>query len=160
MATNKKKRAPLLLLLFFSNVLGFLPSKSASIRVPTLPQSSKRTFPLSLPRKSPGILAAAAEETEEDIPAEEATVIQLISNLVKSIVGAGVLSLPAGIAAFGNAPSAVIPGIGIIAGIGCLSGYCFALIGRCCCKRNNKPRARVHFEALAVSIMVFLFVGC
>jgi amino acid permease len=61
-----------------------------------------------------------------------ATVSQEIFNLVKSIVGAGVLTLPAGIAAFGNAPSAVIPAIGLIAVIGCLSSYGFALIGRVC----------------------------
>jgi len=47
-------------------------------------------------------------------------------------VGAGVLSLPAGIAAFGNAPSAAIPAVALIAIIGGLSGYCFSLIGRVC----------------------------
>ena len=45
-----------------------------------------------------------------------------IFNLVKSIVGAGVLSLPAGIAAFGDAPSAVIPASLLIAVIGSISG--------------------------------------
>ena len=55
-----------------------------------------------------------------------------IVNLVKSIVGAGVLSLPAGIASFGNAPSALIPASVLIALIGGLSGYGFSLIGRVC----------------------------
>ncbi len=45
-----------------------------------------------------------------------------IFNLVKSIVGAGVLSLSAGIAAFGDAPSAVIPANILIAVIGGISG--------------------------------------
>ena len=35
-------------------------------------------------------------------------------NLVKGIVGAGVLSLPAGIAAFGDNQSAVFPAVGLI----------------------------------------------
>jgi hypothetical protein len=61
-----------------------------------------------------------------------ATVTQLCFNLVKGIVGAGVLSLPAGIAAFANAPSAVVPAVALITVIGALSGYGFALIGRCC----------------------------
>eukprot|EP00977_Amphora_coffeiformis_P022549 scaffold11046_cov183-Amphora_coffeaeformis.AAC.1 len=52
--------------------------------------------------------------------------------LVKGIVGAGVLSLPAGIAAFGNAPSAVLPAVVLIAAIGALSAYGFALTGRVC----------------------------
>ena len=57
----------------------------------------------------------------------------LIGNpVVKGIVGAGVLSLPAGIAAFGNAPSAAVPAVALIAFIGALSAYGFGLTGRVC----------------------------
>jgi len=62
----------------------------------------------------------------------DASMSNLIFNLVKSIVGAGVLSLPAGISAFGNAPSAMIPASFLIALIGIFSGYGFSLIGRVC----------------------------
>ena len=51
-----------------------------------------------------------------------ATMSNEIFNLVKSIVGAGVLSLPAGIAAFGDAPSAAIPATILITVIGAISG--------------------------------------
>lgn len=61
-----------------------------------------------------------------------ATIQNEIFNLVKSIVGAGVLSLPAGIAAFGNAPSAVLPAVALICIIGGFSAYGFSLIGRVC----------------------------
>ena len=61
-----------------------------------------------------------------------ATIPNEIFNLVKSIVGAGVLSLPAGIAAFGNAPSAVLPAVLLICIIGGFSAYGFSLIGRVC----------------------------
>ena len=37
-----------------------------------------------------------------------------------------------GIAAFGNAPSALIPGIVLITVLGGISGYCFSLLGRVC----------------------------
>lgn len=47
-------------------------------------------------------------------------------------MGAGVLSLPAGIAAFGNAPSAALPAVILIACIGSLSAYGFGLTGRVC----------------------------
>ena len=67
-----------------------------------------------------------------------ATVSELIFNLVKNIVGAGVLSLPVGIAAFADAPSAVVPAVALIAIIGALSGYGFALIGRVCAYTNTK----------------------
>jgi len=63
---------------------------------------------------------------------EGASIPNEVFNLVKAIVGVGVLSLPAGVAAFGNAPSAVIPAIALIAIIGVLSGYGFALIGKVC----------------------------
>lgn len=61
-----------------------------------------------------------------------ATIPSEIFNLVKAIVGVGVLSLPAGIANFGDAPSAVLPAVGLIAAIGMLSGYGFAVIGKVC----------------------------
>ena len=58
--------------------------------------------------------------------------------MVKGIVGAGVLSLPAGIAAFGNAPSAVVPAVVLIAFVGALSAYGFALTGRACALTKTK----------------------
>jgi len=76
--------------------------------------------------------SAAATAENEGQGGGTATIPNEITNLVKNIVGAGVLSLPAGIAAFGNAPSAVVPAVALIAIIGVLSGYCFALIGRVC----------------------------
>jgi hypothetical protein len=91
------------------------------------------------------------------ITTEGASVPNEVFNLVKGIVGVGVLSLPAGlllcdfqvfyprsgysnrwflittgVAAFGNAPSAIIPAISLIGIIGVLSGYGFALIGKTC----------------------------
>jgi amino acid permease len=61
-----------------------------------------------------------------------ATILNEIFNLVKGIVGVGVLSLPAGIANFGNHPSVLIPALLMIAGMGLLSGYGFAIIGKVC----------------------------
>jgi hypothetical protein len=76
---------------------------------------------------------AAASDNDGD-----ATVTELIFNLVKSIVGAGILSLSAGIAAFASGPTGVIPGVSLIAIIGGLSAYGFALIGRCCAYTNTR----------------------
>ena len=75
---------------------------------------------------------ATTATPEEPAAGGTATITQEIFNLVKGIVGAGVLTLPAGIAAFGNAPSAVLPAVALIALIGSLSGYGFGLIGRVC----------------------------
>jgi len=116
-----------------------------------------RTTPLSLPTIAPktcyprtktdqvlymtsdaAAVSSEAEESGSNSNDGDATVTQLIFNLVKGIVGAGVLSLPAGIAAFSNAPGGVIPAVSLIAIIGGLSAYTFALIGRCCAYTNTK----------------------
>eukprot|EP00560_Eucampia_antarctica_P003160 CAMPEP_0197836166 /NCGR_PEP_ID=MMETSP1437-20131217/28152_1 /TAXON_ID=49252 ORGANISM="Eucampia antarctica, Strain CCMP1452" /NCGR_SAMPLE_ID=MMETSP1437 /ASSEMBLY_ACC=CAM_ASM_001096 /LENGTH=484 /DNA_ID=CAMNT_0043442135 /DNA_START=109 /DNA_END=1563 /DNA_ORIENTATION=+ len=60
------------------------------------------------------------------------TVSSEIMNLVKAIVGVGVLSLSAGVAAFGDAPGAIIPAVTLIALMGTLAGYEFSIIGRIC----------------------------
>jgi len=72
------------------------------------------------------------------ITTEGASIPNEVFNLVKGIVGVGVLSLPAGVAAFGSAPSAFIPAGILIAVIGCLSGYGFALIGKVCAYTGAK----------------------
>jgi sodium-coupled neutral amino acid transporter 11 len=53
-------------------------------------------------------------------------------NLMKNILGAGVLSLPAGVAAFSNSQTALVPALALTATLGLTSGYCFATIGRLC----------------------------
>lgn len=53
-------------------------------------------------------------------------------NMVKAVVGVGVLSLPAGIAAFGDSPSAAVPAAILIATIGAIAAYNFSLLGRLC----------------------------
>jgi Transmembrane amino acid transporter protein len=77
-----------------------------------------------------------------------ATVSNEVFNLVKGIVGVGVLSLPAGIAAFGSAPSALIPALMLISIIGLLSAYGFALIGKVCAYTG----ARSYREAWESSV--------
>eukprot|EP00584_Thalassiosira_punctigera_P011092 CAMPEP_0172528688 /NCGR_PEP_ID=MMETSP1067-20121228/2998_1 /TAXON_ID=265564 ORGANISM="Thalassiosira punctigera, Strain Tpunct2005C2" /NCGR_SAMPLE_ID=MMETSP1067 /ASSEMBLY_ACC=CAM_ASM_000444 /LENGTH=507 /DNA_ID=CAMNT_0013312645 /DNA_START=51 /DNA_END=1574 /DNA_ORIENTATION=- len=80
----------------------------------------------------PPLRMAAAETGGATSGGGTASIPNEIFNLVKSIVGAGVLSLPAGIAAFGNAPSAILPATLLIGVIGFFSAYGFSLIGRVC----------------------------
>ena len=64
--------------------------------------------------------------------ASKSSVTSSTLNLAKNIVGAGVLSLPAGIAACSASKKAAVPACGLIAGLGLISAYCFALVGRAC----------------------------
>jgi len=72
------------------------------------------------------------------IEGEGASIPNEVFNLVKAIVGVGVLSLPAGVAAFGSAPSAFVPAGILMAIIGTLSGYGFSIIGRVCAYTGAK----------------------
>ena len=60
----------------------------------------------------------------------ESSVATSTFNLAKSIIGAGILSLPSGVAFFSDQPSALMPA-GIIAILfGLTAGYTFSSIGR------------------------------
>lgn len=74
-----------------------------------------------------------------------------IFNLVKSIVGAGVLSLPAGIAAFGDASSAIFPAMVLITVIGAISAYGFSLIGRICAVTDSKSYREAWDKTIGTS---------
>ena len=58
-------------------------------------------------------------------------------NLAKNIVGAGVLSLPNGIAYFSDSTSALIPANILLFFTGLISAYSFSLIGRACAQHKT-----------------------
>lgn len=167
--------------------LGFLPqSQSASSRS----HHGHKDHSLTLFMTTADAVAAdgSGDSVDADTAAAEAvtpsgggvggdaTVTQLIFNLVKGIVGAGVLSLPAGIAAFANGPSAVVPAVALIALIGGLSAYGFALIGRCCAYTKTSsyrdawsatvsersswlPATAVTFKTICASLAYSMILG-
>jgi len=121
----------LLLFLLATSALAFAPAPRL-LRGPLLDVSSLFRPKHTTTCLYSSIAADAVPPAEEEESAGTATVQQEVFNLVKGIVGAGILSLPAGIAEFGTAPSAAVPAVVLIALIGGLSGYGFGLIGRTC----------------------------
>ena len=101
------------------------PSTRTARRVP--PGVHRRLWSTQNPKQQQPKRTPTLKNTDDG-----ATIPNEVFNLVKGIVGAGVLSLPAGVAAFGNAPSATLPALVLIAMIGCFSAYDFALIGKVC----------------------------
>jgi len=89
-----------------------------------------------------------------------ATIPTEVFNLIKSIVGAGVLSLPAGVVAFGNAPSAMIPAVVLITLMGIISAYTFALIGRVCQATNTMSYADAWDETVGKSTSWIIAFSC
>ena len=116
-----------------------LPITTAAVRSSSpsavmMPSTVKKApfAPLRMADNEEASVKEDSSSTSTSTGGGTATIPNEIFNLVKSIVGAGVLSLPAGIAAFGNAPSAVLPAVALICIIGGFSAYGFSLIGRVC----------------------------
>jgi amino acid permease len=118
-----------------------LPQKSNVV----LPEDSRANV---VPRGGKVILGKNPEVPRQTTTGGGASVTKMIFNLVKSIVGAGVLGLPAGIAAFGSSGQALIPSFVLILSIGVLSSYGFSLIGRVCAYTE----ARSYREAWEKSV--------
>ena len=81
--------------------------------------------------RSTAILAASAtDEGQASLPSSTA-------NLVKSIVGSGVLSLPVGLAAFSSSRAALVPALALLSVAGTVSGYCFSMVARVCAATDS-----------------------
>lgn len=61
-----------------------------------------------------------------------AAVCKATFNLLKTIVGAGVLSLPAGVGAIGGMPTLLLPALALVTSMGLLSAYTFFSVGKQC----------------------------
>lgn len=142
-------------------------------RVPISIPSVSRSLSMNIKPKDPlssygsTLRVASSSQTMEE-PNEgnrvssggQGTISALMFNLVKSIVGAGVLSLPSGIAAFGNAPSAMLPAACLITLIGGLSGYGFSLIGRVCSFTDSKTYREAWEKTVNKSTSIIPAASC
>lgn len=109
---------------------------------------------------------AAGEEDMEAPPAAPKPEVQLSSvaqssvNLVKNIVGAGVLSLPAGVAAFSSDPRAVVPSLSLTLLFGLASAYGFVLIADACKRTGETTYQDTWAKAVGKRTAVFPLVAC
>ena len=113
--TPKGMRLLVAVFVLLSTADGLIPQQQLR---PQLPSRMGRSAPL---------VAAATESESTGSSVASSTV-----NLVKAIVGSGVLSLPVGIAAFSSSRKALIPALTMLSVIGTLSAYCFSMVGRVC----------------------------
>ena len=100
------------------------PSSLVTNRIQPLKVAIARDIPDHLP---PNLI----EEQEEKMSLSSSSF-----NLVKTLVGAGVLSFPSAVAAFADVPRALIPASVILCVLGLLSAYSFYSIGRTCGEEN------------------------
>jgi len=69
--------------------------------------------------------SSSSSDGSSDVPTS-------VFNLAKTILGAGVLSLPSGVAAFSDQKSGLVPASALLLAMGIISAYSFASIGRAC----------------------------
>mmetsp|Transcript_3235 Transcript_3235/g.6914 ORF Transcript_3235/g.6914 Transcript_3235/m.6914 type:complete len:546 (+) Transcript_3235:94-1731(+) len=77
--------------------------------------------------------AASSDDMNDDSSKDgsnEQSIPTAALNLIKGCVGSGVLSLPAGVAALGDVPKAILPASAIVLTLGAISAYTFHLLGR------------------------------
>ena len=119
----------------------FAPSspRACTVQRANQPEVMSRTSS-SYPR-----LRASSDQIEKE---EGASIPNLSISLVKSIVGAGVLALPAGFAAVGNSPDTVSFSCLLVVLIGMMNAYFFSLIGRVC----NDTGAKTYLEAWETTV--------
>ena len=116
-----------------------LPLLAFAVHVSSFAAMPKIRQGLSLPSKRVSLLAAESGSSSE--PANsmggDATMAATTFNIAKSIVGAGVLSLPSGVAFFADKPSALIPASLMCTAMGLVSAYTYSLIGKACAQHNS-----------------------
>jgi len=98
--------------------------------------------------------------SNKDIGDGTATIPNEAFNLVKGIVGAGVLSLPYGIAVYGNAPGAVLPASILISIMGLISAYTFGVIGRVCQATNTQSYSEAWDATVGTSTSGLIAFSC
>ena len=119
-----------------SNLLVLLAAASTTSAFGLLQPRGRDAVAVSKPL---GPRSAAAVSGGADAGAKSSVTASTL-NLAKNIVGAGVLSLPAGVAAYSTAKGAAAPACGLIAVLGAVSAYCFALVGRACAATTRRRR--------------------
>eukprot|EP00435_Cladocopium_sp_Y103_P066789 s51_g29.t1 len=115
--------AVLVLVLTLSALLG----ACLCFSFPTSGAGSRSFTAPSLRGRPPSVALASAAGS-----AGENSVSAASMNLAKNLVGSGILSLPAGIAAFSSSTAALTPSLLLLLGSAVLSAYTFYLIGQVC----------------------------
>ena len=78
-------------------------------------------------------LVAAADDVKKGLVLQSSSDVPAsVFNLAKTILGAGILSLPSGVAAFTDDVGGLWPASGLLVVMGLISAYSFASIGRAC----------------------------
>ena len=117
--------------LFLSIVVGSATSTNAFLHPSSAILATIATTTIVSRKKTRASTTAASSTTTKDNDDDVGSTLASASfNLIKGAVGSGVLSLPAGVAAYGDVRKALIPTTSILLLLGTISAYTFHLLGR------------------------------
>ena len=105
-----------------------LQLRSAAVRPVSL-RPQIRCAAAAVPLPEDGEAAASPPPASTD---EGASFTTTTFNICKAALGAGVLSLPSGVARMGDVPAALWPASALVIGLGVISAYTFSLTARVC----------------------------
>ena len=115
--------------IFLSIVVGSATSTDAFLH-PSAALATTTASTTVVSRKKTRASTTAATKSDNDDDDVGSTLASASFNLIKGAVGSGVLSLPAGVAAYGDVRKALIPTTSILLLLGTISAYTFHLLGR------------------------------
>lgn len=109
--------------------------------------------------------SASAKSNDAD---GDSDVLSSQFNLAKTILGAGILSLPSGIAAFSDSRMSLIPATGVLIFMSLMSAYTFSSIGSACEQHNVRGFAdawgssvdKKSAVAISTAVTVKTFFAC
>jgi hypothetical protein len=81
---------------------------------------------------------AQSNQVANEVEGGDSTIQTSIFNLAKSVIGAGVLSLPSGVAFFADEPQALVPSAIICTIFGLAAAYSFSSVGKVCKETKSK----------------------
>lgn len=105
-------------------------------------------------------LAATSEGGDDANKVKLSSVGESTVNLIKNIVGAGMLSLPAGVAAFSSSPTALVPSVILTVLAGVISAFSFVLIADACQRTGESSYATVWGRAVSPNTSWLPRVAC
>lgn len=103
-------------------------------------------------------LRAEAGGAKQDV--QKSSVGQSTVNLVKNVVGAGMLSLPSGVAAFSGSPQALLPAVVVTLMLAIVSAYGFVLIAEACKRTGENTYQGAWGKAVSQSTMWIPSAAC
>jgi len=96
------------------------------------PSNDQTKLPNLLKRKTCNPKYVSLDASGAILSKGSSTISSSILNLAKTILGAGILSLPYGVAAFSDSPSVLLPSSILLLIMGAMSAYSFSSIGKAC----------------------------